>query len=226
MRSATILVISSIVIIMLWHYPVLDPLKILVVFFHETSHALASLLTGGTVLEMVVETNKGGHVLSSGGNRFIVASAGYLGSLLWGILIYIAASLSKYDKGIMGLLGLILLVVTVVFMRNGAGLIFGIVMGSLMSAGAYFLSHAINDILLRIIGISSMLYVPLDIYDDTIRRAGSVKSDATTIAETIGGTTMLWGILWGLISIVTIALCLLWTVRHPELHSVEVDKRH
>lgn len=221
MRSFVILVISVLAIFILWRYPIVAPLKILVVFFHEASHALATIITGGKVHEMIVEVNQSGHVLSSGGSRFLIASAGYLGSLLWGVLIYSAASMSRYDKVIMVLLGGVLLLITGIFIKNGSGMLFGMGTGLVMMAAAYFLSHANNDILLRIIGISNMLYVPYDIYDDTIRRAGSIKSDATNIAEAFGGTTLMWGIIWVVISLLVVILCLVWTLRHPELHADE-----
>lgn len=78
-------------IILGWEYALLYPLKLLVVFFHESSHALATLLTGGNVQELVLVKEEGGHVISTGGNRFISLSAGYLGSLLWGIVIYVSS---------------------------------------------------------------------------------------------------------------------------------------
>ncbi len=37
-----------------WLTPVLYPLKIFAVFIHETFHALATVLTGGHVVSMVV----------------------------------------------------------------------------------------------------------------------------------------------------------------------------
>ena len=34
-------------VFLLWHTPIILPLKILTVFFHEASHALATVFTGG-----------------------------------------------------------------------------------------------------------------------------------------------------------------------------------
>jgi len=52
-----------------------------------------------------------------------------------------------------------------------------------------------------------MIYAPLDIFDDTIRRA-HLRSDARILAEQVGGSTMLWGGLWLLISVAVIAITL------------------
>lgn len=64
-------------------------------FFHEISHGLAALLTGGTVHKISLNFNGSGLCVTRGGTRFVVAFSGYAGSALWGLLIYrIAGSLS------------------------------------------------------------------------------------------------------------------------------------
>ena len=62
-----------------------------------------------------------------------------------------------------------------------------------------YLSHAVNDVVLHFIALASMLYVPLDIYSDTLR-SGSRGSDAHMLAEMVGGTPGLWGAFWLVIS--------------------------
>ena len=92
------LVIIILTIFYIWDTTVLYPLQILVVFFHESSHALMAVLTGGEVLEMQIDYMQGGHVLSRGGSRFLTLSAGYLGSLGWGAVIYFLAVKTYIDK--------------------------------------------------------------------------------------------------------------------------------
>ena len=54
-----------ILVFALWPTPFLAPLKTLVVFFHEASHALTAVATGGVVIEMEIDQNQGGHVRSA-----------------------------------------------------------------------------------------------------------------------------------------------------------------
>jgi len=194
-----------------WNTVFIYPLKLLVVFFHESSHALAVLVTGGDVKEMEIVAQAGGHVVSVGGNRFFTLTAGYLGSLLWGMVIFIIAVSSNFDRWLMAFLGLVLIVITVVYGSNSFVMIFGISMGVILLASAKFLSVAINDLLLRLIGVTSMLYVPLDIYSDTIERS-HLKSDAFMLAEEFGGSAVMWGWLWLIVSITLIIVCLRWFV--------------
>jgi hypothetical protein len=193
----------------LWSTPLVTPLKILVVYFHELSHALAALLTGGSVERINVSPAQGGFAEIRGGNRFATLTAGYLGSLLLGVVLLLLALRSRWDRVVMGLLGAVTLLVTALYMRDLYTIGFGIVTGGLMLATAWWLPRALNDLVLRVIGVTSMIYVPYDIFDDTIRRSG-LRSDARLLAEEIGGTTVIWGGIWLVIAMVVIVASFRW----------------
>ncbi len=195
-----------------WHSQLLYPLKILVVFFHESSHAIATLLTGGEVRAFEIVAQAGGQVISLGGNRFITLTAGYLGSLIWGLAIFSVAVSTNLDRWFMAGIGLVLISITLIFGSNDFVTIFGLSMGGLMLILAKFLSHQVNDFLLRVIGLTNMLYVPMDIYSDTIARS-HLRSDAYMLAEEFGGTTQLWGGVWLVVSIGLILTCLYWLLK-------------
>ncbi|CAG1021370.1 hypothetical protein DOJK_00937 [Patescibacteria group bacterium] len=202
-------------IVICWQYPILYPLKLLVVFFHESSHALATLFTGGSVKELVIVPQEGGHVVSQGGNTFIIFSAGYLGSLLWGVAIYLASVKTRYDQLIMMILGSIVIIITVLFGRSLFSWVFGLLIGSAMIFSGKRLSEEVNDFALRIIGLTNMLYVPLDIYSDTISRS-YLHSDAYLLAQATFGTTLMWGGIWLLVSLAVIIYCLKWSLVHQQ----------
>jgi len=61
-----------------------------------------------------------------------------------------------------------------------------------------------------------MMYAPLDIYSDTISRS-HLQSDAYLLADYTGGTTLLWGSLWIIISMTVILYCLKWTLSQPKV---------
>ena len=197
----------TVVVFALWSTPVVLPLKLLVVFFHELSHALMAIVTGGSVESLSVNFQQGGEVWTRGGSRFLTLTAGYLGSLLIGVLLLLAALRSRMDKAILGGLGVLMLVVLVLYVRDiPAIVICGLTGAALIAASRYF-SEEICDLILRVIGLASLIYVPYDIYDDTIRRS-ELRSDARMLAEEIGGTTIMWGGLWFIVSLVVIGWCL------------------
>ncbi len=196
-------------IIALWTTPALVPLKILIVLLHELSHAGATVLTGGSVVSLTVDAQQGGQVLSLGGNRFLTLSAGYVGSLALGVALFVIAVRTHFDRFMLGILGGLILLCTALYVRDGFALLFCGVTGAAMIAIARFLWRDLNDLILRLIGLTSMIYVPLDIFSDTISRA-HLQSDAWMLAEEIGGTTMFWGGVWLAISLVVICACLCW----------------
>ncbi|AUQ75303.1 M50 family metallopeptidase [Phaeobacter piscinae] len=201
------LICLTLLIVLLWSTPAVLPLRILTVFLHETSHAIVTLATGGEVLNLTIDPYEGGSVTARGGNRFLMLSAGYTGSLLIGAALFVIALRTDWDRRILALFGALTLLVAAIYIRDLFALVFTLTTGVLMLATARYLSLAVNDLILRIIGISSMIYAPLDIWDDTIARS-YLRSDARMMAEEIGGTTVIWGGLWLVISLAAIGVTL------------------
>jgi len=176
------------------------PLEILVVFFHEASHALMTLVTGGEVVRMEVTIERGGSVLSAGGNRFLILSAGYLGSLLIGAALLVVSMRTRHDRMVLAMVAVAMAVATLLYMRNVFGLIYGFAGAIALFAIARWLPAIASDYALRLIGVMSLLYVPRDIFSDTIARS-QLRSDAFMLADEFGGTTWFWGGLWLAISV-------------------------
>lgn len=197
----------TLLIFVAWNTPVVLPLKFLVVYMHELAHGLAAVLTGGSIVEISLSPQQGGFAITRGGSRFLILTAGYLGSMLIGAALLLIALRTSADRLVMGLFGIIMLLVTVFYVRELFPLVFCSVTGLAMLAAARFLSREINDMALRVIGLTSLIYVPYDIFDDTIARSG-LRSDAYMLAEEFGGPTVFWGGLWLVISLGVLYLCL------------------
>lgn len=201
------LIALTIAVFALWSTPFVLPLKLLVVFFHELSHGAAAILTGGSIESISVNFQQGGEAWTRGGSRFLILTAGYLGSLLIGSALLLAALRSKADRAILAGIGVLLIVVLVLYVRDIPAALICAATGAALLAAARFLREQVCDLILRVIGLSSLIYVPYDIFDDTLRRS-SLQSDARMLAEEIGGTTMMWGGLWLIISCAVIFWCL------------------
>ncbi len=198
----------------MWDWPVMLPLKLMVVFFHELSHGAAAILTGGEILRLSVSPNEGGLAVTQGGSRFLILSAGYLGSLLCGVALLLAALWSRADKAVVAGLGVGMLVITALYLRGWFPLAFGLAMGCGFLAVARFLPHQANDLVLRVMGLTSLIYAPRDIISDTIRRS-HLRSDAFMLGEEFFGGAVFWGVLWLVLSVVVIALCLRLCLARP-----------
>ena len=181
---------------LLWDTPVVYPLKIFVVLLHEVSHAVAAVATGGHLDRIVLDPNQGGAAYVAGGNAFITLSAGYLGSLAWGVLLILASQAAWMRTRILtGLVGAMVILLTVFYVRSAFGVVFGLAFGAAMLLVARKLSEGTNRMIVLVLGLTSALYAILDIKSDILDRP-HLRSDAAMLAEITGIPTMAWGIVW------------------------------
>ncbi len=188
---------------LLWHTWFIYPLRVLVVFFHELSHGLAAVVTGGRIVQIQLVAQEGGVCITQGGIRFIILSAGYLGSLVWGGAILLIAARTRRDRETCIALGALLLIVALIWVRPvlSFGFGFALIIGLLLVAAGWKLSEGVCDFVLKLIGLTSILYVPLDIASDTLMRS-YLPSDARMLAEATGVPTVIWGSLWILLALI------------------------
>ena len=197
----------------LWDSAVVYPLKVFVVLLHEISHAVVAVGTGGTIERIVLDPNQGGACYCPGGNALLTLSAGYLGSLAWGGLLVSAGQTKRVNsRWVTGAVGLLVVGLTLAYVRSAFGFWFGLAFGSVLVLGGIRLSEAINRGVLRTLGLTSCLYAILDIKSDVIDRP-ELRSDAAMLGELTGIPTYLWGGLWIAIAVLASGWLLQWSYR-------------
>ncbi|NNK49270.1 MAG: M50 family metallopeptidase [Gemmatimonadetes bacterium] len=180
----------------LWDTWLVTPFKLFVVLLHEISHGLMATATGGTIERIVITPDLGGACYCGGGDAFLTLSAGYLGSLLWGaVLVLLALRFTRHAPWFTGAIGVLIGLVTLLYVRNPFGLAFGLAFGAALLAAARYLSPVVNGRVLWALGLTSCLYAVLDIKSDVIDRP-ELRSDARMLAEMTGVPTVVWGGLW------------------------------
>ncbi len=180
----------------LWDTPVIYPLKIFVVMLHEISHGIASVATGGTIDRIVLDPQQGGACYCGGGNAFVTLSAGYLGSLAWGIVLLAAAGSRRLSQHLLiSVVGVLVVLLTALYVRGGFGLVFGLAFGTTLIIAGRHLGPTAGKIVLTGLGLTSCLYAILDIKSDILDRP-HLRSDAAMLSEMTGIPTTTWGGLW------------------------------
>lgn len=189
------LAVLAIAVVAAWSTPLVYPLKVFTVLLHEVGHGAAAVLTGGSIARIELSADLGGACWSRGGFRPLVLAAGYLGSMALGGLILLAAAKVRRDDALAAALGAAVLLLTVVLVRSVFGVLFGVGFGLALLAAARWLPAAANDVLLKLIGVTSVLYAVIDIKEDLVNRTVP-GSDAWAMSQELFFPPLFWGVLW------------------------------
>ncbi|XP_071901806.1 uncharacterized protein [Coffea arabica] len=190
----TFLGVCSVVILALWRTVLMMPFKLITVFIHEASHAIACKLTCGHVEGIQVHADEGGATHTRGGVYWFILPAGYLGSSFWGMVLILASTNLLTARIAAGCLA-VALVIVLFIAKNWTlrGLCIGFIV---FIAIVWVLQETTRIRILRYI----ILFI--DIYGDLISRRVHI-SDAEKFAEVCpcpcNGVG--WGVIWGFISL-------------------------
>jgi len=205
----TILIISF----FLWDTYFIYPIKLFVVLLHEISHAIATILSGGKIIEMNIGFDLGGKCETEGGNTIFIASAGYLGSLLWGLLFFLSPNNKKTGLWIIISISALILITTISVSANSTFVILALILSSLLVTSAFFLRIPIITIIVRAFGLISCIYVLFDIKDDLLSRA-TVLSDASILSSLTNIPVTLIGLSWAFVSIIGIYIAVRFSYKN------------
>jgi len=137
--------------------------QMLVIAFHEFSHAFAAILTGGKVKSISLDPREGGVTHMQGGKSFITLPAGYLGSSLIGALLtFCGFNIVASKVASMVLAGAFLL--TMWWGKRDWLTILTILLAVGLLVACWFIAHAVAlRWVVLFIGVMSSLYSVWDI---------------------------------------------------------------
>ena len=214
------LIISVIVTLVLYMVPfggyIIYPLMLLSTLAHELGHGLtAAVLPGGSFEYFVLYTDGSGWARWSGDvgpiGRILIYGGGLIGPAITSMLMFIYG---RHGKKLFGLLGVSLVLIAVLYVRNAFGLIFVSICATLCLAVyrktnretattiCYFVAV---QLALSVFSRSDYLFMK-----QAVTATGNGPSDVQHMAMTIPLPYWMWGIICGLFSIG----CLLIGLRH------------
>ncbi|MEJ2608521.1 MAG: M50 family metallopeptidase [Candidatus Thiodiazotropha sp.] len=168
-------------------------------FFHELSHGMAALVTGGSVHRIELNIDGSGLCTTSGGMEFLILLAGYTGSALWGSLIYLSVSLGKarYSKQISAILTLVVLLVALLWARDLITIAILFIMTAIFAMAYRYGSRNLTRLFIEFIALYVVLNAirsPLYLLDGRDIGDGAALSQMTHIPE------IFWVVAWCLIA--------------------------
>ena len=229
-QAMTLLVATGISLI-LWFIPfawvLYKPFEIFVTFIHEGGHALAAVLTGGSVDYMWVATDAQGLTVSrgSGGalSQMFVSSAGYLGAMAYGALLLALIRKAVAARIVLLVSGVYIFAITFIFglfkplytFSGLSGVPFTVIAGLLISVAlvviAKFASARVATFFMSFLAVQCVLNALFDLKDlfslSSPFSSQIVHTDAANMANITRIPAIFWAGFW-----IILALGILWCV--------------
>ena len=170
------------------------PFKWLESYFHEISHGLTALLTGGSIIQIQLFPNGAGLCTTRGGSAFFISLMGYGGAILWGSLLFYLASSHRRIAQIFSMLLVGLLASSILlWVRDLLTLFIVLVLLVLVLAQIKYSSQKYLQKFLQVTGLLVLincLMSPLYLLDGQARGDGAALANLTYIPEII------WVVIW------------------------------
>ena len=204
-----IIILSTIALasFFVWDTIIIYPIKLIVVTLHEISHGIAALISGGEVISLDIGFNLGGKCTTQDGAQMLIASSGYLGSFIFGAIIFSSAYIKRYGNWLLGFLAAIVLIFVTNLSQNMNFNLIVFLSVIIISLTKIFAPQIISNYLIKTIGLISCFYVAIDIIEDVLSQ-NQLVSDATILAGVSGISEVVWGIIWLAVTITGIVFLL------------------
>ena len=229
------LLLALLASLLLWNLPfgglLLYPFKLLATWFHEMSHGLTMLVTGAGFEHLEIFRDTSGIAQAKRGvgpaARAAIASAGYLGTSLFGAVFLVVGQSKTGARSILAATGALMALSAILWIRNDFG--FGVALaGATISLGlAMFGGQKVAVLLVNFTAAQSCVNALLDIrvlFRTEMVINGEVvgNSDAHNMASASFGNHWFWASAWLVFSVVAfyVALRLIY-LRHAAQPSIE-----
>lgn len=219
-------VLILIVVIVLWNTIIIKPLKLFAVFLHELGHAFMAFIFGQGIQAFKVNLDESGHVIAQVKgwfSSFMVANGGYLGSVIFALLI-LYLKRTSFKKLILGTLAILLLIVSISFSGFSFTLLYSVLFAVFVILLYMVQNERVNEWVIDIIGISSVAYAIYDTFVDTILLQLNQKlnliqgwkgqqpvTDAVQLARMTGTPAVIWGVIWLGIAVFAVSVTVMKT---------------
>ncbi len=208
----------------LWNTVIMKPLKLFAVFLHELGHSLMAVIFGYGIQGLRINLNESGYALTlpkNGFSAFMIANGGYLGSLVFALLI-LYLKRTPLKKFILGSIAILLLGVSIKYGESFFTILYSAIFAGFVLVLYMVHNDKLNEWVIDIIGISSVAYAVYDTFVDTVLLQLNLKlhiiqgwktsqpvTDAVQLQNMTQIPAFVWGLLWLVISLFAVNMVLL-----------------
>jgi hypothetical protein len=188
---------------------VVYPLRLFVTFIHEGGHALAALLTLGSVHRLAIHANASGETYTSGGLSLLISSSGYLASTAYGAGLLTLLHNNGRAKSVLTITAAIILTLTGFFAADQFSLFIGIALTGLLIWVAIGWSARWAHFFLSFLAVQCCLNALYDLKTlFLISATTNLHSDAVNMQEATMIPAIVWASAWTILSVLALALAL------------------
>ncbi|MFS1423186.1 M50 family metallopeptidase [Shewanella sp. 10N.286.48.B5] len=180
------------------------PFKWFESYFHEISHGIAAILSGGIVTKIQLFPNGAGLCFTQGGFAPLITFSGYPGAALWGYMIFLLATWRAGIRFTLGILGITVIGSLILWARDL------LTIGILISLAVVFLlplkfdHNALLNSLLRVMGLMIVLNA---MASPTVLFRVVGQGDAAKLSQLTWIPAWIWVIMWLIFSCFMLWMC-------------------
>jgi hypothetical protein len=211
--ALVLLIIAAVLIAAVGSLPfgstALYPFTLLVTLIHESGHAVAAVVTGGSVGSLRIRSDLSGVTLVEGGMDGIIAPAGYLGATLAGVGLLLTPL--RYARWAIGALAAVPLAALLLFHpADGFTALWCVVFALALGAAAWKLPLRWLGFLQVFLGVVAGLNAFRDLMTLLLISGTNahIYTDADLMSRSLFFPPTVWAVVWTLLSVLLLLLAL------------------
>ncbi|MDO6427856.1 M50 family metallopeptidase [Thalassotalea sp. 1_MG-2023] len=177
------------------------PLKWFESYFHELSHGLAALITGGSIVSIQLNLDGSGLCTTQGGSRLLISFMGYAGASLFGFgLVKVSTMHQTLMKVFIGVLSVVIAISLLLWAKNLLTVVIILFLWIFVTLKLFYFKKVYLPFLFQLTGATVVLNSiksPLYLFDGRSLGDGAALAQLTFIPEFI------WVVIWSVLGMMT-----------------------
>lgn len=177
------------------------PLKWFESYFHELSHGIAALITGGSIISIQLNIDGSGLCTTQGGSRLFISFMGYAGASLFGYgLVKVSTMHQTVTKIFIGALSVVIATSLLLWAKNILTIAIILFLLIFVTLKLFYVKKAFLPFLFQLTGATVVLNSiksPLYLFDGRSLGDGAALAQLTFIPEFV------WVVIWFVLGMMT-----------------------